>query len=133
MQAERLTGRQRGEILRLHFSEIFAEEHREQANWLVQQTGGSSNIRLEDMAVRRADGMVVPISLSCNWVNVDGTSVAQVIMRDVTQLRQMQRELQSYAEQLEERVTRARTNCRSAKSAIARCSCKSNNARSTWR
>jgi PAS domain S-box-containing protein len=109
MQAERLSGRQRGDILRLHFSEIFAEEHREQANWLVQQTGGSSNIRLEDMAVRRADGMVVPISLSCNWVNVDGSSVAQVIMRDVTQLRQMQRELQSYAEQLEERVA-ARTH-----------------------
>ncbi|HEX8235389.1 MAG TPA: ATP-binding protein [Abditibacteriaceae bacterium] len=109
MQAERLSGRQRGEILRLHFSELFAKEHREQANWLVQQTGGSANIRLEDMAVRRADGMVVPISLSCNWVNVDGSSVAQVIMRDVTQLRQMQRELQSYAEQLEERVA-ARTH-----------------------
>jgi PAS domain S-box-containing protein len=109
MQAERLSGRQRGDILRLHFSELFAEEHREQAHWLVQQTGGSANIRLEDMAVRRADGMVVPISLSCNWVNVDGSSVAQVIMRDVTQLRQMQRELQSYAEQLEERVA-ARTH-----------------------
>lgn len=108
VQAERLLGRARADIMEIGFSDLFAPEHREQSAWLVEQSGNTSSLRLEDMAVRREDGLIVPISLSCNWVQVEGASVAQVIMRDVTQLRQMQRELQSYAEQLEERV-QART------------------------
>ncbi len=103
-QAERLMGKPRSELFGIPFPELFDHAHREQATWLVSQPGGSSNIRLEEMAVRRDDGLLVPISLSCNWVNVDGLPVAQVIIRDVTQLRQMQRELQNYAEQLEDRV-----------------------------
>ena len=103
-QAERLLGKPRGELLQTNLADLFEEAHREQVAWLVAQKDGTSNIRLEDLAVRRQDGVVVPISLSCNWMGVDGTHVAQVIMRDVTQLRQMQRELQSYAEQLEDRV-----------------------------
>ncbi len=104
VQTERLTGQPRSALFGLPFPELFDHAHREQAQWLVSQAGGSSNIRLEEMAVRRADGIVVPVSLSCNWVQVDGAPVAQVIIRDVTQLRQMQRELQNYAEQLENRV-----------------------------
>ena len=103
-QAERLMGRARADLLQTNLVDLFEESHRDQVSWLAQQKGGTSNIRLEDLAVRREDGLVVPISLSCNWMGVDGTPVAQVIMRDVTQLHQMQRELQSYAEQLEERV-----------------------------
>ena len=103
-QAERLVGKVRGELLQTHLADLFEETHREQVTWLVSQNGGTSNIRLEDLAVRRADGVDVPISLSCNWMGVDGTNVGQIIMRDVTQMRQMQRELQSYAEQLEDRV-----------------------------
>ena len=52
----------------------------------------------------RGPRLEVPVSLSCNWITVDGNRVAQAILRDVTQLRQTQRELQSYAGQLEERV-----------------------------
>ena len=52
----------------------------------------------------RGPRLEVPVSLSCNWITVDGNRVAQAILRDVTQLRQSQRELQSYAGQLEERV-----------------------------
>ncbi len=112
MQAERLLGRPRAEILGMAFGDLFTDEHRDQIAWLVEQAGGTANLRLEDMRVRRQDGSAVPISLSCNWVMVDGAAggqpggqpVAQAIMRDVTQLRQMQHELQSYAEQLEARV-----------------------------
>jgi PAS domain S-box-containing protein len=118
MQAERLLGRPRHELLGLNLVDLFPSEHQEQMRWLIDQAGGSSNVRLEDMAVCRisnetnAEGetiwLEVPISLSCNWITVDGEAVAQAILRDVTQLRQMQRELQNYAEQLEERVA-ART------------------------
>jgi PAS domain S-box-containing protein len=104
IQGERLLGRSRRELVGTPFTELFAAEYRDQAQWLVAQPGGTSNLRLEDMALQRGDGLTIPISLSCNWVEVDSTSIAQVIMRDVTQLRQMQRELQSYAEQLEARV-----------------------------
>ena len=149
MQAERLLGRPRADLLGTPFIELFPDEHREQARWLVEQNSGNS-VRLEDIAVRRAplphpdrragenpapeaaftepshqdqstlDGsptsgiasraqwLEVPVSLSCNWIVVEGQSVAQAILRDVTQLRQIQRELQSYAGQLEERVA-ART------------------------
>lgn len=103
-QAERLMGKSRNELFSLTFPELFDPAHREQADWLITQPGGSSNIRLEEMTLRRNDGLNVPISLSCNWVNIEGAPVAQVIMRDVTQVRQMQRELQNYAEQLEDRV-----------------------------
>jgi len=107
-QTERLMNKPRSELFGQFFPELFDHAHHEQAAWLVSQPGGSANIRLEEMAVRRDDGLSVPVSISCNWVSVDGQPVAQVIIRDVTQLRQMQRELQNYAEQLEDRVA-ART------------------------
>ena len=50
----------------------------------------------------------VPVSLSCNWIHVDHGVVAQAILRDATSARQAQRDLESYAVQLEERVA-ART------------------------
>ncbi len=50
----------------------------------------------------------VPVSLSCNWIHVDNGVVAQAILRDATTTRQAQRDLESYAVQLEERVA-ART------------------------
>lgn len=46
----------------------------------------------------------VPVSLSCNWIPVDGLVVAQAILRDATATRQAQRDLESYAVQLEESV-----------------------------
>lgn len=134
VQAERLLARPRNELLDTNFLDLFPDEHAEEVRWLIEQSGGSANVRLEDMTIRRQanaahpgaargdDGsksedseeetnaesatlwVEVPISLSCNWISVDGSPVAQAILRDVTQLRQMQRELQSYAEQLEERV-----------------------------
>ncbi|MDQ3813147.1 MAG: GAF domain-containing protein, partial [Armatimonadota bacterium] len=104
MQAERLLGRPRAQLLGLPLLELFPAEHRPEIQWLIEQRSGS-NMRLEDMAVRRADGLIVPVSLSCNWINVDGQAVAQAILRDMTQQRQMQRELQDHAERLEERVT----------------------------
>ncbi|MBV9471130.1 MAG: PAS domain S-box protein, partial [Abitibacteriaceae bacterium] len=104
MQAERLLRLPRSRLLGSSFSELFPPEHQEQVQWLTTQSGGSSNIRLEDMTMQRPDGGPVPVSLSCNWINVDSNPVAQVIVRDVTQLRQMQHELRNYAEQLEERV-----------------------------
>ncbi len=103
-QAVRLLGRDRTEVLCTLFIDLFTPEHRDQAQWLIDHQPGTANIRVEDMAVRRADGLAVPVSLSCNWTQVGGDGVAQVIMRDITQLRQMQRELRDYADQLEGRV-----------------------------
>jgi PAS domain S-box-containing protein len=102
-QCERLLGQSRAVLLQRTFAELFAPEYTDQARWLSSQEGGA-NLRLEDMAVCRADGLTIPISLSCNWVEIEGAAIAQVIMRDVTPLRQVQRELQLHAEQLEARV-----------------------------
>ncbi|MDF2440298.1 MAG: hypothetical protein JWN98_1282, partial [Abditibacteriota bacterium] len=133
VQAERLLARPRNELLGTSFLDLFSDEHREEVQWLIEQSSNSANVRLEDMTIRREVSIAhdnqkrdqdhdvggdnhenqqdstplwveVPISLSCNWILVDGAAVAQAILRDVTQLRQMQRELQSYAEQLEDRV-----------------------------
>jgi PAS domain S-box-containing protein len=170
-QAQRLLGRSREQLLGTPFVDLFPDEHREQARWLVSQKEGAS-LRLEDMSVRRgalvsgsaapdtttgssrsgdsegdseADAQPwrqpaqntagagweagwsslpdeypvgrrgapsmrqeVPVSMSCTWIPVEGQVIAQAILRDVTQLRQVQRELESYAVQLEERVA-ART------------------------
>lgn len=108
-QTLRLLGRDRPELLDTPFADLFTPEHRDQAQWLIDHQAGTANIRVEDMVVRRADGLAIPVSLSCNWTQVSGDGVAQVIMRDITQLRQMQRELRDYADQLEARVTE-RTN-----------------------
>ncbi len=105
MQCARLIGCERNALLDMPFAEIFTPEHREQAQWLVEHQAGTANVRVEDMTVRRADGLTVPVSLSCNWSQIEGLGgVAQIIMRDITQLRQMQRELRDYADQLETRV-----------------------------
>ncbi|HEX8551669.1 MAG TPA: ATP-binding protein [Abditibacteriaceae bacterium] len=109
VQCERLLGQNRTALIGQRFADLFAPEYQDQARWLEAQTSGTSNLRLEDMVVRRADGLTIPVSLSCNWIDVDGASLAQVIMRDVTPLRQMQRELLSHTEQLEARVA-ARTH-----------------------
>ena len=103
-QAERLMGRPRAEIFGHLLPDFFTEECSEQARWLISQDGGSTNLRLEEMTLRRADGGSVPVSVSCNWLQVDGQSIAQAILRDVTFMRQMQRELQSYTDSLEARV-----------------------------
>ena len=105
MQCARLIGCDRAALLDMPFVELFLPEHREQAQWLIDHPAGTSNVRVEDMTVRRSDGLSVPVSLSCNWSQIEGHGgVAQVIMRDITQLRQMQRELRDYADQLETRV-----------------------------
>ena len=110
MQCARLLGRERSALLETPFIELFTPEHHEQAQWLVEHQGGTANVRVEDMTIRRSDGLAVPVSISCNWAHIDGHGgVAQVIMRDITQLRQMQRALRDYADQLEIRVA-ARTN-----------------------
>lgn len=104
VQAEKLLGHARAAMKRMNFRDLFAAPHHEQVDWLIEQIGGSANLRLEDVTLKRADGLAVPVSLSCNWLKIDGSFIAQVIMHDMTQQREIQRELRSYAEQLEARV-----------------------------
>ncbi len=78
-------------------------------NYASARNGANANLPTVGMErsgrrLNRGPRLEVPVSLSCNWITVDGNRVAQAILRDVTQLRQSQRELQSYAGQLEERV-----------------------------
>jgi len=115
-QAERLTGHPRTVLMGLALPQIFAEEHRASVEWLITRPADHAAVRLDDLAVLRHSNhsnngdaaRTTPVSLSCNWLQVDGDSVAQVMLRDVTGLRQAQRELQSHAEELEARV-QART------------------------
>jgi len=104
VQAERLLGRSREDLLSSHFSTLFPPHHRDQIEWLVGRPAGTPNMRLDDLSVLRSDGLTVPVSISCTWIEVEGTAVVQTIVRDVTELRQMQRELRDYAGQLEARV-----------------------------
>ena len=104
VQASKLLGHARAAMQRMNFRDLFAAPHHEQVDWLIEQIGGSANLRLEDVTLKRADGLAVPVSLSCNWLKIDGAFIAQVIMHDMTQQREIQRELRSYAEQLEARV-----------------------------
>ena len=105
MQCARLLACERKALLDTPFVELFTPESREQAQWLVEHEAGTTNVRVEDMTLLRSDGTTVPVSLSCNWSQIEGLGgVAQIIMRDITQLRQMQSKLRDYANLLETRV-----------------------------
>jgi len=116
-QAEMLLGRSRDELLGSLFHDLFPPQHRDDALRITQQQAGTARLRLDDVIVLRAESVEaqdtpevprfdteVPVCLSCNWMQVDGHAIAQVILRDVTELHRMQRQLAEHTEQLEVRV-----------------------------
>ena len=102
-----LTGYDRADLVGRSVYDILPDEneahYREFSDWFV--TGTEPTDRLDDgtpLEVVRRDGSRVPVELSADYVELDGSRYVQAVVRDVTERRERERELRLKDRAIEE-------------------------------
>lgn len=91
-QAERLIGRTKEEICRMHQSQLHPPEEAETYKEMFKQrikTGGGPNF---DAEVINKDGVRIPVHIISSVIEIDGKKVMQGVFRDVSQLKKAEAE-----------------------------------------
>jgi PAS domain S-box-containing protein len=97
--AEDLLARSRAEIIGMHQSALHPDEDDERYRDLFERhvrSAGGAIARFEDgsaVRVARADGERVPVEINASTVEVDGQTLVQAMMRDVSGRREREQEL----------------------------------------
>ncbi|HSN03664.1 MAG TPA: PAS domain S-box protein [Nitrospira sp.] len=71
---------------------------------LLDLAGGQRQVPTHEIAVRNAAGVEMPVEMDLIRVGSDETPLAMVQLRDITDRKRMERQLQSYREELEVKV-----------------------------
>ena len=66
--------------------------------------GGQRQVPTHEITVRNAEGVETPVEMDLIRVGADDLPLAMVQLRDITDRKRMERQLQSYREELEEKV-----------------------------
>jgi PAS domain S-box-containing protein len=100
--AERLFGRERGELVGAPLPSLVPEaEARRWADLFAGRRDGAPAVQAE-VHVQHRDGRAVPVEVSASRASVDGQTAIQATLRDVTERRRAERELQRAAEAAEQ-------------------------------
>jgi PAS domain S-box-containing protein len=100
--AERLFGRQRGELVGAALPSLVPDaEARRWADLFAGRREGAPALQAE-LHVRHRDGRAVPVEASASRASVDGQGAVQATLRDVTERRRAERELQRAAHEAEQ-------------------------------
>ncbi len=99
-QAEVLTGYLKDELLTMGLDRLLSLKDRRRALEGLQGALLAGSGGLEDLSLLRQDGVSISVDLSANVVAYDGRKVIQCTLRDVTERKEMRRQLLERTEDL---------------------------------
>lgn len=103
-RAEELLGYSRKEFRKMHFTEIHAEDGREDMVRAFSQVRLGKPVSFTDAKVLTKDGRQVPVDITGSLISWDGKKLIQGIFRDVTERHQLEEERRKAHDELEKMV-----------------------------
>jgi PAS domain S-box-containing protein len=92
-----VVGRSMFEVIHPHFADALA-------NLLKELTAGQRQVPTQEVAVRNAAGVELPVEMDLIRVGHDDRALVMVQLRDITDRKRLERQLESYREELELKV-----------------------------
>ncbi|MDY6875017.1 MAG: PAS domain S-box protein [Chloroflexota bacterium] len=98
-----ILGYVREELLALSLPEIIAPEKLDDMQALTERLGGREHFLIETICLAK-DGRKIPIEINASAFNLNGQPTVLAIARDITERKQMEKEIRDYTENLEHMV-----------------------------
>jgi len=92
-KAEQLTGYRRESLLHMRLSDLFAGESRERSVGRLHEVLLNGSGTFDDMVFARRDGTRMDMDVSASVIEFDRRKVIQILARDITERKEMEREL----------------------------------------
>jgi|GEM_PF-664953 len=92
-KAEQFTGYRREALLHMRLSDLFPADSRERSVGRLQEVLLNGSGTFDDMVFVRQDGTRIEVDVSASVIEFDRRKVIQILARDITERKQMEREL----------------------------------------
>ena len=86
------------------FEVVLAGHHDALRGWFADIITGQRKVATQEIMVRHADGLETPVEMDLIRVGADEQVLVMVQLRDITDRKKLERQLQSYREELEQKV-----------------------------
>lgn len=86
------------------FEVVLAGHHEALRGWVADIVTGQRKVATQELMVRHADGRETPVEMDLIRVGVAERLLVMVQLRDITDRKRLERQLQSYREELEQKV-----------------------------
>ena len=100
-EVERLTGHGKEELVHRIFIDLFRQDQREAVVAYLEEVLQQGESKTDSLAMVRKDGSSVEIDLSTRRVDLEGESFYQVIFRDLTEQRRLEKKIRQSKRNLE--------------------------------
>jgi len=100
-EVERLTGHKRGELLQRGFLELFGSVEDEKPLHFVKEVLKKGEARTDSLSLRGKDGIPLEVDLSAKRIDLGEESLYQVIFRDLTEQRKLEKNIREAKMNLE--------------------------------
>jgi len=98
LQAEQMLGRPRGDIVGRHYQEFVLSDEQAESARLAKQLLSDGTLRVERRQLVRPDGTRVSVEVSASLVRVGEKSVVLTILRDITDRKRAEQDLEQRME-----------------------------------
>lgn len=92
-KAEVLTGYSRGQLLEIDMLSLIAKEDVEAYNQVYNELRRLKSVRLDSLNLQRSDSTYLQAELTASLIGVDEVMVIQVLLRDLTEQRKLEKQL----------------------------------------
>lgn len=92
-RAEVLTGYSRERLLELDMAQLIAREDTTAYNQIYHELGRLKVARLDNLSLQRSDSTCLQVELTASLLGVDESTVIQVLLKDLTEQRKLERQL----------------------------------------
>ncbi|MBF0563605.1 MAG: response regulator [Nitrospirae bacterium] len=92
-KAEELSGYNKGELLKLHYSVFVPVEKLEFSRKLNAQLAETGFMVANDLPLLRKDGATIPVDLTGSLIELGGVKLVQTIIRDISYRKKMEEEM----------------------------------------
>ena len=86
------------------FEVVLAGHHDALRGWVADIITGQRKVATQEIMVRHADGLETPVEMDLIRVGADDQLLVMVQLRDITDRKKLERQLQTYREELEQKV-----------------------------
>lgn len=100
-EVEKSTGYNKQELLFKEILDLFGQEEKEKAKRYLEQVNERGEGRTESLALQRKDGSLLEMDLSMNKIDLGEESLCQMIFRDLTEQRKLEKKIRESKRNLE--------------------------------
>lgn len=100
-EVERLTGYKKGELFQKNFIDLFAPAEKEKALGMFDEVIKKGEVRTDFLSLLKKDGSLLEVDLSVKRIDLGDELLCQIIFRDMTEQRKMEKKIRESKMNLE--------------------------------